>query len=93
MCSRFNTGNIAGKWGDYNCDLPPWTYEHMLNFIAKELPEINYAIFTGDMPPHDVWAETRNTSISTDEFEMGMFRKILPSIKLFPAVGNHEVCL
>jgi len=83
-------GNSAGLWGDYNCDLPQRTYESMLSFIADNLPEIDYAIFTGDMPPHDIWLETRETSLTADAYELSLFHKMLPNITVFPAMGNHE---
>lgn len=36
LCCRSDSGdpthpqNAAGKWGDYNCDLPPWTFNEVL---------------------------------------------------------------
>lgn len=26
---------LAGKWGDYYCDLPEYTLQHMFDFIAS----------------------------------------------------------
>lgn len=40
-------GNSAGKFGDYACDLPPVTYESMLQYIAANFHDLSYAIFTG----------------------------------------------
>jgi len=80
----------AGKWGNYNCDLAPWTYENMLQWIATNLPNISYAVFTGDMPPHDVWIENRTSSLAADTYVLDTFKQYLPKIKLFPAMGNHE---
>lgn len=81
---------FAGKWGDYNCDSPPVLFENMLQWIAKNLPNISYALFTGDMPPHDVWVENRNTSVSADTYVIDTYLQYLPNIAMYPAVGNHE---
>jgi len=62
----------------------------MLQWIAKNLPQISYAVFTGDMPPHDVWAENRTSALETDTYVLDTFHNYLPNTSLFPAVGNHE---
>jgi sphingomyelin phosphodiesterase len=80
----------AGQWGDYNCDLSPALYENMLMWIAKNLPNINYTIFTGDMPPHDVWDINRTTALSADTYVIDTYTKYLPDVPMFPAMGNHE---
>ena len=32
----------AGKLGDYQCDLPVWTYHSMLSNIKETHPDIDY---------------------------------------------------
>ncbi|CAG8697726.1 11374_t:CDS:2, partial [Scutellospora calospora] len=46
----------AGKWGDYNCDVPKRLIESMLEFLPTAVPKLDFIISTGDLPPHDVWA-------------------------------------
>ncbi|CAG8558563.1 7134_t:CDS:2 [Acaulospora morrowiae] len=44
--------NPAGKWGDYNCDIPKLLIENMLEFIPTVVPRLDYILSTGDLPPH-----------------------------------------
>ena len=37
----------ARKWGEYTCDLPPWTLDRMLGDIAERHPDISWVIVTG----------------------------------------------
>jgi hypothetical protein len=43
ICCRQTSGfpqlpeNVAGKWGDFNCDIPQRTLESMLDFIQQEI--------------------------------------------------------
>lgn len=80
----------AGQWGDYNCDLSPALFDNMLLWISKNLPEINYTIFTGDAPAHIVWDINRTTALFADTFIADTYVKYLPNIPMYPAVGNHE---
>eukprot|EP00026_Physarum_polycephalum_P006279 Phypoly_transcript_06321.p1 GENE.Phypoly_transcript_06321~~Phypoly_transcript_06321.p1 ORF type:complete len:568 (+),score=61.40 Phypoly_transcript_06321:78-1781(+) len=84
------TEPAAGQWGDYNCDLSPALYENMLSWISKNLPNLNYTIFTGDMPPHDVWDINRTTALSADAYVINTYIQYLPNIPMYPAIGNHE---
>eukprot|EP00005_Dracoamoeba_jomungandri_P012013 CAMPEP_0174277712 /NCGR_PEP_ID=MMETSP0439-20130205/61080_1 /TAXON_ID=0 /ORGANISM="Stereomyxa ramosa, Strain Chinc5" /LENGTH=594 /DNA_ID=CAMNT_0015370055 /DNA_START=264 /DNA_END=2048 /DNA_ORIENTATION=+ len=85
------TKRKAGKWGDYNCDSPRIVFDSMLDFINSTFGNtISYAVFTGDIPPHDVWMVTRNESIDDSNYIANTFKSKLPEIPLYPAVGNHE---
>ncbi len=44
----------AGKWGDYNCDLPPRILDSMLKFIKQNQNEFNtsFITWTGDNSDH-----------------------------------------
>ena len=41
-----NPESAAKYWGGYKCDLPTWTFKHMLEHI-KETHDINYIMLTG----------------------------------------------
>mmetsp|Transcript_7707 Transcript_7707/g.19458 ORF Transcript_7707/g.19458 Transcript_7707/m.19458 type:complete len:608 (-) Transcript_7707:1788-3611(-) len=84
-------GSQAGKWGDYNCDSPTILYENMLDFIAANFQKkLAYAVFTGDVPAHNVWDIDRKQELDTIDIVTKQFHKRLPGLQLFPAVGNHE---
>ncbi|CAF1200687.1 unnamed protein product [Rotaria sordida] len=70
VCFRFGqplhgqTG--AGFWGDYRgCDLPYWTAEAIVQYIATTEKNIDFVYFTGDLPPHNVWNQSRADQIYT----------------------------
>jgi len=80
----------AGKYGDYKCDLPPITFESMLKHINETHKDIDYVIWTGDIPPHNIWNQTQSDQISALKYAVQMVRRYLPELKVYPAVGNHE---
>ncbi|CAG0904966.1 unnamed protein product, partial [Cyprideis torosa] len=57
LCCRATDGpaktaaGAAGIWGDYrHCDMPKRTIDHMYHHIALTHPDIDYIIWTGDLP-------------------------------------------
>ncbi|CAG8479313.1 12428_t:CDS:10 [Funneliformis caledonium] len=80
----------AGKWGNYNCDIPKRLIESMLEFMPTVVPKIDYILSTGDLPPHDVWAETPSTIEKTTSETSDIWRKFFTSAPFFPIIGNHE---
>ncbi|KAG1683692.1 Sphingomyelin phosphodiesterase [Nymphon striatum] len=80
----------AGRWGDYRgCDTPRRTLESMLDFINQTL-EFDYILWTGDLPPHDVWNQTKSTQIFHLYKMTEMMLKYFPNKPIFPSLGNHE---
>ena len=55
----------AGKLGDYQCDLPVWTYHSILSNIKDTHPDIDYIFVTGDFPAHDSWRQNRSGNIES----------------------------
>ena len=53
----------AGYWGDYNCDLPRRTFVAMMEHVAETHADIDYVIYTGDAPAHDVWLQTKEKNL------------------------------
>ena len=47
----------AGKWGDENCDLPPWTFDAIAEFIGTEI-QPDMVLWTGDNADHNIWAQS-----------------------------------
>ncbi|KAF9925524.1 hypothetical protein FBU30_004688 [Linnemannia zychae] len=81
----------AATWGDYRCDTPVKLTQDLMKFIRKEIPKIDFAILTGDVPPHDTWLETKETVVPVEgrAYElMGTF--LGKGVNVYPAIGNHE---
>ncbi|CAG8514318.1 22627_t:CDS:10 [Racocetra persica] len=80
----------AGKWGDYNCDAPKRLIESMLEFLPTAVPKVDFIISTGDLPPHDVWAETSSTITDNNNKTANIWRQFFTAAPFFPVIGNHE---
>eukprot|EP01119_Soliformovum_irregulare_P010072 TRINITY_DN2452_c0_g1_i1.p1 TRINITY_DN2452_c0_g1~~TRINITY_DN2452_c0_g1_i1.p1 ORF type:complete len:562 (-),score=102.61 TRINITY_DN2452_c0_g1_i1:169-1854(-) len=93
LCCRTNAGSgtgSAGKWGDYECDIPLATFEAALVAIAALNPPVDALIWTGDTPAHDVWEESRSGQVSRIATTSALIKKYLPNVPTFPAMGNHD---
>ncbi|XP_051164735.1 sphingomyelin phosphodiesterase isoform X1 [Leptopilina boulardi] len=97
LCCRYTNGRpltpsaAAGRWGDYRkCDTPKRTVDHMLNHIAQTHKDIDYILWTGDLPPHDVWNQTREENINILRETVQQMIEHFPKIPIFPSLGNHE---
>lgn len=80
----------AGKWGTYNCDSPKILIDNMLQNIAHTHPDIDYIMWTGDLPPHDIWLQTKNDSLKVLVESVKQIQNVFPNSVILPAVGNHE---
>lgn len=97
LCCRLTNGpalsaqTAAGRWGDYRkCDSPKRTVDHMLQHISSTHPDIDYILWTGDLPPHDVWNQTREENLMVLKQTVKQLTELFPGIPIFPALGNHE---
>ncbi|CAF1107836.1 unnamed protein product [Rotaria sp. Silwood1] len=80
----------AGFWGDYrNCDIPLWTVQTILQY-ASELEDFDFIYYTGDLPPHNVWNQSRADQLYTIQTINQLLAKTFPNKTFYPAVGNHE---
>lgn len=81
----------AGFWGTYGkCDLPLRTVESMLQNVAEAGPW-DWVYWTGDIPAHNVWAQTRSQQLLELVTVTRLIQKYLgPNVMVYPAVGNHE---
>uniref|UniRef100_A0A3B3ZYD7 Sphingomyelin phosphodiesterase n=1 Tax=Periophthalmus magnuspinnatus TaxID=409849 RepID=A0A3B3ZYD7_9GOBI len=97
LCCRNDSGTPswrrreAGYWGTYSkCDLPLRTVEHLLQHVAKSGPW-DWVYWTGDIPAHNVWAQTRAQQLSELTVITRLIHKHLgPNVTVYPAIGNHE---
>ena len=85
----------AMKWGDYRyCDLPWWTFEDLLKKLSNSnkfgSKSIDYILFTGDLPAHDVWNQTKQQQIDIVHKVASAFTEYFPNTPVFPAIGNHD---
>ncbi|XP_003379090.1 sphingomyelin phosphodiesterase [Trichinella spiralis] len=80
----------AGRWGTAGlCDLPIKTMILLFEHLQDEA-EFDYVIWTGDLPPHNVWNQTRNGQLHAYEYLLQLFNEYLPNKLIFSALGNHE---
>lgn len=93
LCCRGAAGHGpggAGFWGEYGkCDLPLHTIEALL----AQLPgprAFAAAYWTGDIPAHDVWQQSRQDQLLALRTVTGLLRRHLGDLPVYPAVGNHE---
>lgn len=79
----------AGHWGSLAyCDIPLHTLEDLLSQAAEmTTPDLVY--ITGDLPPHDVWAQNHATNLAAIEVTMDLVKKYFPDIPVVNSLGNH----
>ncbi|XP_077197155.1 sphingomyelin phosphodiesterase [Paroedura picta] len=83
-------GAGAGHWGTYSkCDLPLHTLENLLQHLAASGP-YDAAYWTGDIPAHNVWQQSRADQLFALRTVTALIQKYLGPLPVFPAVGNHE---
>lgn len=54
-----NTTSPAGPYGDHQCDVPASLEASMYTAIRELVPDAAFAIFTGDVVDHALWATTQ----------------------------------
>ncbi|RWS02046.1 sphingomyelin phosphodiesterase-like protein 2, partial [Dinothrombium tinctorium] len=83
-----NLPTFSGVWGDYRkCDTPLSTVNNAIEQISRH--NLSYALWTGDIPPHDIWRYTRESNVINIE-KLAHILKTNFKIPVLPAVGNHE---
>ncbi|KAL5287221.1 SMPD1 family protein [Megaselia abdita] len=97
LCCRLSSGrptnpnSAAGKWGDYRkCDSPKRLIDNMLSHISDTHNDIDYIIWTGDLPPHDIWNQTKEINLQIIKDTVKQMSEKFPGVPIFPALGNHE---
>eukprot|EP00698_Gefionella_okellyi_P007656 TRINITY_DN1871_c0_g1_i3.p1 TRINITY_DN1871_c0_g1~~TRINITY_DN1871_c0_g1_i3.p1 ORF type:complete len:585 (+),score=87.29 TRINITY_DN1871_c0_g1_i3:239-1756(+) len=85
-----NGTNAAPKWGSYHCDANILLVHALLEQVQKLQPQPDFIIWTGDLPPHDVWIESQDTQLTAARLLADAFKTYLPNATILPAMGNHE---
>lgn len=88
-CRSWNGKGDAGKWGDVKCDPPADLLDNLFQHITRTEP-VDYVIWTGDLPAHDIWNQSREAQIDVIRKISSMLRHYMPNADIYPAVGNHE---
>ncbi|XP_064489500.1 sphingomyelin phosphodiesterase-like [Ornithodoros turicata] len=80
----------AGKWGyPGKCDIPFRTLESMMQHAANT-HQIDMILWTGDLPPHDMWKSRKEDNVDNLRNTSALIRKYFPGVPVYPALGNHE---
>ncbi|GFN96995.1 sphingomyelin phosphodiesterase [Plakobranchus ocellatus] len=85
------SGDKAGKYGHYGtCDIPSVTLVSLFKHLKNQSEKFDYILFTGDVPPHDIWNQSRADQLRYLHTLDEMFQTNLPGVPVYWAVGNHE---
>jgi len=97
MCCRHTSGPVlygedkAGFWGDYRkCDTPLRTIKSMYEHIRIEHADVDLVYWTGDLPPHDIWNQTREANLQVLRGTSEHLKEYFANTMILPALGNHE---
>lgn len=85
VCCRNGTGN-AGRWGDYNCDLPVNTLEALLQSASSH--DVDFIVWTGDNVPHDIWMQSQEYQVKYIKTATDLIKKYF-DVPVYPTLGNH----
>lgn len=58
--------------------------------VSDLFQDIDYILWTGDLPPHDIWNQTRESNLDIIKETHQQMKEYFPNTPIFPAVGNHE---
>ena len=72
----------AEYWGEYTCDLPPWTLDATLKHIAASQPQLDYVLLTGDLPAHDVWLQSQTNNVHSIQVVAAALRQVFSEMEL-----------
>ncbi|ELU13803.1 hypothetical protein CAPTEDRAFT_222101 [Capitella teleta] len=84
-----NTSGSAGAHGDFKCNIPQSTLNMFLDTLREEISP-DFAIYTGDSPPHTMWDEDESSQMLCTELVVGSLEANL-SCPVYASIGNHEM--
>jgi len=96
LCCRKHDGKAtdkttAPKFGySGHCDTNVLMFHNMLEGIAENHKDVKYIYWTGDIPAHNVWNQSKENQIDAITYATVTFKKYFPEKKIFPTLGNHE---
>ena len=82
--------DAAGKYGDYNCDLPTIVAEMMFDYIQAMPEKPDLVFWTGDNIAHDIWNQTAHKNADYTIKITDWMIEHWPEIPVFAVPGNHE---
>eukprot|EP00753_Platysulcus_tardus_P005028 PLAT1286.1.p2 GENE.PLAT1286.1~~PLAT1286.1.p2 ORF type:complete len:590 (-),score=272.05 PLAT1286.1:664-2433(-) len=94
-CCRKHDGKLtgprlAGYWGDYGCDTAKPMVAHAFQSMKATRPDVDFVVWTGDDPPHNVWNQSREFNLNASLTVTGLLQEAMGDTQVFPALGNHE---
>eukprot|EP00356_Strombidium_inclinatum_P002021 CAMPEP_0170479920 /NCGR_PEP_ID=MMETSP0208-20121228/958_1 /TAXON_ID=197538 /ORGANISM="Strombidium inclinatum, Strain S3" /LENGTH=501 /DNA_ID=CAMNT_0010752381 /DNA_START=547 /DNA_END=2052 /DNA_ORIENTATION=- len=95
LCCRSDSGapkdasEVAGKWGDFACDIPPWTLDNMVDFVNNTISP-DAVLWLGDSIPHNVESLTLENNVKIMQNVTAAVSSGLEGTKFFPVIGNHD---
>ena len=86
-----STTNGAHKWGEFQCDLSVVLLHNFMEKVVAMKEEYDVIYVTGDLPPHNVWNQSREDQKNAMSYVINLFKEMIPpDKKVYFAVGNHE---
>ena len=61
----------------------------MFEQVAKN-EEFDFIYMTGDLPPHNIWNQTKLDQLNAISVLTGLFLKYFPDKVIYSTLGNHE---
>ena len=92
-CCMNSTGQAAegeaaaGPWGEYSCDIPLRTLDTLL--AAAREQELDYIIYTGDSPAHDVWKQSKDRNLENELTVLDLIDSNFPGVPVY--LGNNQL--
>lgn len=89
--NKFQTGSKRGLNSKWVCILILFNIYNSKNIKLQCLfQDIDYILWTGDLPPHDVWNQTKEENLKVLQETVAQMSDMFPGVPIFPALGNHE---
>ena len=82
--------NLAGKWGDYNCDTPYDLIDYTFNWVSTNILELDYIIWSGDSASHNDLIQSFKMNMGAVNTTTSLLNKYFKNVKIFPVIGNHD---
>ncbi|KAM9983436.1 hypothetical protein ACTFIY_000171 [Dictyostelium cf. discoideum] len=89
LCCRDGVGS-AGPIGHYLCDIPFSTVELIFQHLATLTDQLDFIVWTGDNPPHNVWEQSQAQQELATATLAQVIQKTFPNTPVLPSLGNHE---
>nr|XP_034338737.1 sphingomyelin phosphodiesterase [Crassostrea gigas] len=97
LCCRQGDGKAApgeagaGLWGTVDaCDVPFSLVDSLFKHLSSIQDQFDVVYFTGDIPPHNVWNQSKGDQISALQQFTDLSLKYLPKKPIYCTLGNHE---